>query len=100
MRDHSSQFEPIFQRAKVDVARAHQELADAESALWKTLINEVGSQMIRDAIMVKAHDYAVAYRGIVEAEQAEETSAYVDASVAEIGKILRADAFGLTKNGD
>ncbi len=100
MIDHSSQFSPVFQGAKIDVARARQELVDAKTALWKTLRNEVGSQMIRDAIMIKAHDYAVAYRGIVEAENAEDTRAYVDASVAEMGKILRVDAFGLTKNED
>ena len=92
MKDHSDKFEPAFQRAKVDTARARQELSAAETALWQTLQDEVGSQMIRDAILVKACDYARAYRGVTEAEHAEETYAYVNKSVSEIDRVCAAIA--------
>lgn len=90
MINPADNFNPAAQRAKVDSDRAYEELADAQAALRRALYENVHSEMLRDLLMVKIQDYAIAYRGITEAEHAEENAAYVKASINEIDKVIAA----------
>lgn len=90
IRYPADEFEPAFQRAKVDVSRATGEMHAARDELKRLMVENVPSRLVREALLVKVDDYAIAYRGVIEAENAEADREYVRKDMAQISKTFAA----------